>query len=643
MAGGIEARRSARARVAQPQSQISSTNSSLSGRTERNSRHFKAGSPPKSTSTGSLSSEPPEDTITADDTFGTTRRRTRGQGDERDRISTKIETIETANDDDDAQEEDEAVRCICGFDDYPGPPPLDDEIKTVIKESTDVDPVFPTDVTDESAGFFVQCDVCKVWQHGACVGIMTEESSPDEYFCEGCRRDLHKIFTASNGQRYSYYLPLKRPSRSASRSASLNKDGVRSPPDEKKEGRSGRASSASQASKRRSTMNSREAGYDEAEALRRAIEASKEEVTTEPGDTGPRRPKRGRTDSEEKPENVKRQRTGSRSVSPSPGKTAEDSDEGVSTRNGASKSRNGVASRSQRTEKPSEREERERQRIEAANKRKGRAERRRADGMAQTILVNVSGAYADTDSDPSEELPLAARAAANKTATSTTTGSNGAGSAPAAAPAPATVTATTTVTAPAEPVNPPPAVEPPAPSQPTTDTPSPSVIQTRTERKRSHKKKGRNQYTRDRDDEDSPARSQSRDIQKEDHAPAGHTTKSGVDHGHGKGHGKAKGGMGSKITMTDMKRKAGALLDFISRTQVELAGEALPDTSTSSPKTNGVPAPAPEKSTQGAPGPGPKAVNGMDPGSKEFKELNCIEMMDTLTRRLVKWQQEYAV
>ncbi|KAK0749445.1 hypothetical protein B0T18DRAFT_105818 [Schizothecium vesticola] len=625
MAGGIEARRSARARVAHPQSQISSTNSSLSGRTERNSRHFKAGSPPKSTSTGSLSSEPPEDTIMADDTFGT-RRRTRGQGDERDRMSTKIETIETANDDDDAQEEDEAVRCICGFDDYPGPPPLDEEIKTVLKETTDIEAVFPTNVTDESAGFFVQCDVCKVWQHGACVGIMTEESSPDEYFCEGCRRDLHKIFTASNGQSYSYYLPLKRPSRAASRSLSLNKDGARSPPSEKKEGRSGRASSASQASKRRSTMNSREAGYDEAEALRRAIEASKEEVTTEPGDTGPRRPKRGRTDSEEKPENVKRQRTSSRSVSPSPGKTAEDSDEGVSTRNGASKSRNGVSSRPQRTEKPSEREERERQRIEAANKRKGRAERRRAD-----------------DSDPSEELPLAARAAAIKTGTSTTMVSNGMGSGPAATPAAATVTVTAAVTAPAEPFNPPPAVEPPPPSQPTTDTPSPSVIQTRTERKRSHKKKGRNQYTRDRDDEDSPARSQSRDIQKEEHTPVGHNTKSGGDHGHGKGHGKAKGGMSSKITMTDMKRKAGALLDFISRTQVELAGEALPETSTSSPKTNGVPAPIPGKSTEGAQGPSPSTVNGVDPGSKEFKELNCIEMMDTLTRRLVKWQQEYTV
>jgi len=100
-------------------------------------------------------------------------------------------------------------------------------------------------------------------------------------------------------QRYSHYLPLKRWSRAASRSASLNKDAPRSPTREK-ETRNGRASSSSQTSKRRSTMNSREAGYDEAEALRRAIEASKEEVHTDLPDSGStRRAKRGRSDSEE--------------------------------------------------------------------------------------------------------------------------------------------------------------------------------------------------------------------------------------------------------------------------------------------------------------------------------------------------------
>lgn len=98
---------------------------------------------------------------------------------------------------------------------------------------------------------------------------------------------------------YSHYLPLKRNARTASRSASVNKDSARSPTKEK-ETRSGRTSSTSLAShKRRSTLNSREAGYDEAEALRRAIEASKVEVVVDPHENGSRRPKRGRSDSQE--------------------------------------------------------------------------------------------------------------------------------------------------------------------------------------------------------------------------------------------------------------------------------------------------------------------------------------------------------
>ena len=99
---------------------------------------------------------------------------------------------------DDIQEDDEAVRCICGFDDYPGPPPLDNESKEA-KHTRDSIIYSGLDVSDDISGFFVQCDVCKVWQHGACVGIMTEESSPDEYFCEKCRNDLHRIHKATNG------------------------------------------------------------------------------------------------------------------------------------------------------------------------------------------------------------------------------------------------------------------------------------------------------------------------------------------------------------------------------------------------------------------------------------------------------------
>jgi hypothetical protein len=196
---GADPRRSSRARTTQSQSQHSSTTSSTSGRADRPTRSsHKNGSPQKSTPTGSLSSEPPEDTITAEGGFST-RRRTRGNGDDRDKASSNLDSVELTNGDDDIQDEDEAVRCICGFDDYPGPPPLDEDSKHGIKDTIDLDPIFTTDVNDDTAGFFVQCDVCKVWQHGACVGIMTEEASPDEYFCEQCRKDFHKIYTASNG------------------------------------------------------------------------------------------------------------------------------------------------------------------------------------------------------------------------------------------------------------------------------------------------------------------------------------------------------------------------------------------------------------------------------------------------------------
>ena len=50
--------------------------------------------------------------------------------------------------------------------------------------------------------------------------------------------------------------------------------------------------------KRRSTMNSRDAAYDEEEQLRRAIEESKEGNTSSPEEATTRRGKRSRSDSE---------------------------------------------------------------------------------------------------------------------------------------------------------------------------------------------------------------------------------------------------------------------------------------------------------------------------------------------------------
>ncbi|KAN0089415.1 hypothetical protein V8E51_019675 [Hyaloscypha variabilis] len=594
--------RAARASQSLQSSHHSSASSNSSGRADRATRsHQKTESPRKSTPSGSLSSEPPEDTITSaaiEDTIQT--RRKRGRADEREK-SSKVQAaqVETTNGTDEVGEDDEAVRCICGFDEYPGPPQLGDEDnKHGVREGIEEPIITVADVTEDLAGFFLQCDVCKVWQHGGCVGIMNEDTSPDEYFCEECRKDLHKIFTAPNGQRYSHYLPLYQSlSRTTSRAASFSKDGTRSPRGSK----SGRPSSSLQSAKRRSTMNSRDAAYDEEEQLRRAIEASKGEKSGESTDGGTRQGKRGRSDSEDKLDGVKRQRTASASPSPSgePHRFASqvDSDDGANARPNIGKKIRGAAARNHKEKEL--REELERSRQEAANKRKGRAERRRID-----------------DSDPSEELPLATRV----------------------------VTKTTEDTI--QPLDPPSSSQVAAP-----DTPPPSVPSI------SHRKGGRppnarkgklgkNQYTKDRDQPDgedpSPNRSQSRDVPRGDdngHAPG---NKGPANEGGKPGKSKSA----SKVTMSDMKKRVAAILEFITRTQFEMAGESMSLASGEAAekmirniadglpmiKVNG------DRRMDGS----REGESGDSTVNKDFKDLSCLEMMDVLTRQLVKWQKEFA-
>ncbi|KAI1825880.1 hypothetical protein F4861DRAFT_155467 [Xylaria intraflava] len=625
MAGTSPTRRSSRARITQSQSQVSSTASSSSGRVERTTRAFtKTGSPQKSTGSGSLSSEPPEDSTTTEDTV-LRRRSTRGKDDDRDK-QPKPDIVDMSAVPDEIQEDDESVRCICGYDEYPGPPPFDEDQKHGVKDAIDHDRIFAIKITDDLAGFFVQCEVCNTWQHGACVGFTTEESNPEdvEYYCEQCRKDLHKIYTASNGQKYSIFMPIHRPSRTTSRATSATKEDARSP----KTGNSkaSRALTAAQhASKRRSTMNSRDAAYDEEEQLRRAIEASKEETITEDTDSANRRPKRGREESEEKVENVKRQRTNSKSPPPTSEKphtnALDESDEELALRNGSSKkSRNAVRNQRERAEREERREEQERKRAEAASKRKGRAERRRADGKLSPLSTAKSWArLSSPDSDPSEELPLAARNSANRTTESV------------------------------QPLDPPAPSSQPAPE--TTPVPQAPVPMSRKKSTQS-KKKGRNQYTKDRDNdhEDSPARSVPRDTSKNADEGGTNNTKATSHEATGK-QGKGRGGVNSKITMSDMKRRVNGILEYITRKQVELANDPLSDSVSSSSragtednsnstiKVNG------NNSGTKPNGETPVANGATNNGSTDqiamFKAMSCVEMMDSLTRDLMKWQQEF--
>lgn len=230
------------------------------------------------------------------------------------------------------------------------------------------------------------------------------------------------------------------------------------------------------------------------------------------------------------------------------------------------------------------------------------------------------------DSDPSEEMPLVTRTVANRATES---------------------------------VQPP---DPPASSQPAPDTPPASVPQPSTQNKKKPapqpKKKGRNQYTKDRDaheQDTSPARSMSRDISRnQDDNNTAHNNKSTPNEGNNKHHNsKTKGTVTSKVAMSDLKRRANNILEYITRTQVELANEPLseknsPQQTATDDVSAGPMPPIPhngQEQSNGAPDAKVSAKSGA-PGapsaSADFKDLSCVEMMDYLTRDLVKWQHEYA-
>jgi hypothetical protein len=54
-------------------------------------------------------------------------------------------------------------------------------------------------VSDDLGNFFVQCDSCQVWQHGGCMGLTDESMLPEQYYCELCRPEFHRVVVERNG------------------------------------------------------------------------------------------------------------------------------------------------------------------------------------------------------------------------------------------------------------------------------------------------------------------------------------------------------------------------------------------------------------------------------------------------------------
>lgn len=96
------------------------------------------------------------------------------------------------DEDEDEDDEEDITRCVCGHQEYPGPP-LSEAFRSGAAQGED------------AGGLFIQCDGCSVWQHGGCVGIIEESQSPDKYYCEECKPREHKLHTDSRGYVHSCF------------------------------------------------------------------------------------------------------------------------------------------------------------------------------------------------------------------------------------------------------------------------------------------------------------------------------------------------------------------------------------------------------------------------------------------------------
>jgi hypothetical protein len=214
---------------------------------------------------------------------------------------------------------------------------------------------------------------------------------------------------------------------------------------------------------------------------------------------------------------------------------------------------------------------------------------------------------------------------------------------------------------------------PDTPVQPTEEAgPRPSTRKSGRPPARRGGRVGRNQYTRDRDHV-------SGERNNSPNSPHGGYRDQARGSPHGSGHGGSNGIQANGVetgktaktrhlnphrtSLNEMKRRVAAILDFISRMQVEMAVSG--ENSSTPPDENGngqgsraalvkgvqeqlgalLHATNNDSTTSTTDSSTVSVTDGEGPSSsakeKDFKDLSSVEMMDVLTRHLLKWQQEY--
>lgn len=73
----------------------------------------------------------------------------------------------------------------------------------------------------DELGLYIQCEKCGIWQHGFCIGILNEKETPDKYWCEVCKPNLHNIYLNDLGERKSLYKPIQDKKRQRKRTSRL--------------------------------------------------------------------------------------------------------------------------------------------------------------------------------------------------------------------------------------------------------------------------------------------------------------------------------------------------------------------------------------------------------------------------------------
>ncbi|KLO14270.1 hypothetical protein SCHPADRAFT_851298 [Schizopora paradoxa] len=103
----------------------------------------------------------------------------------------------------------------------------------------------------DAAGFMIQCEMCKAWQHGLCMGFASESAIPQgDYYCEQCKPEEHVELLNL----------LRKAQRRQQRQGSEKSHHTNLAP---RASRSHSPSHMLKPPKRRNTMNSRDAAYEE--------------------------------------------------------------------------------------------------------------------------------------------------------------------------------------------------------------------------------------------------------------------------------------------------------------------------------------------------------------------------------------------